>query len=109
MFVAAHKRPGNVPLPSLMAIFLNQEIDMPISDNSLSVLVVDEEAEILSFFARILEANGMRALLARNPGEAVGIAKRGYVPIDVVLTDVSLKTDAAASDVSTGSELVDRL
>jgi DNA-binding response OmpR family regulator len=61
---------------------------------SLSVLVINDDAEILSFFARILDSNGIRALLARDTGEAVGIAKRGYVPIDLVLTDVLVKPDA---------------
>jgi DNA-binding NtrC family response regulator len=61
---------------------------------SLSVLVINEDAEILSFFARILDGNGIRALLARNSGEAAGIAKRGYVPIDLVLTDVAVNPDA---------------
>jgi CheY-like chemotaxis protein len=75
----------------------------------LSVLVIDEDAEILSFFARILDTNGIRALLARNASEAFGIAKRGYVPIDLVLTDVLLKPDATAPDLGSGPELVDRL
>jgi CheY-like chemotaxis protein len=75
----------------------------------LSVLVIDDDAEILSFFAKILDSNGIRALLARNAGEAVGIAKRGYVPIDLVLTEVLLKPDAAAPDVDNGPALVDRL
>jgi DNA-binding NtrC family response regulator len=70
----------------------------------LSVLVIDEDAEILSFFAKILDSNGIRALLARNADEAIGIAKRGYVPIDLVLTDVELKADAES-----GPELVDKL
>ena len=78
-------------------------------NSSLSVLVIDEDAEILSFFARILDSNGIRALLARNASEAVGIAKRGYVPIDLILTDVLLKPDAAAPDLGSGPELVDRL
>jgi DNA-binding NtrC family response regulator len=76
---------------------------------SLSVLVIDDDAEILSFFARILDSNGIRALLARNADEAIGIAKRGYIPIDLVLTDVVLKTKSAASDPESGHELVDRL
>src|ERR1022692_3386672 len=75
----------------------------------LSVLVIDEDAEVLSFFAKILGSNGIRALLARNAGEAVGIAKRGYVPIDLVLTGVLLKPDAAAPGLGSGPELVDRL
>jgi len=75
----------------------------------LSVMVVDEDAEILSFFARILDSNGIRALLARNAGEAIGIAKRGYIPIDLILTDLVLQSDAAAPDLGSGRELVDRL
>ena len=59
----------------------------------LSVLVINEVAEILSFFARMLDSNGIRALLARNADEAVGIAKRGYVPIDLVLMDAAAGSD----------------
>lgn len=77
--------------------------------DSLSVLVIDEETEVLCFFASILNANGIRALLARNANEAIGIANRGYVPIDLVLTDILLKPDAAAPDVDSGLELVGRL
>ena len=78
--------------------------------DSLSVLVVDEEPEILAFFARVLDSNGMRALLARTPEEAIGIAKRGYVPIDLVVTDILLKTeDTRPGEERNGSELVDRL
>jgi DNA-binding NtrC family response regulator len=62
--------------------------------NSLSVLVINEDADVLSFFAKILDSNGIRALLAHNADEAVGIAKRGYVPIDLVLTDVAPGLDA---------------
>jgi DNA-binding NtrC family response regulator len=77
--------------------------------DALSVLVIDEETEVLCFFAGILKAHGMRALLARNANEAIGIANRGYVPIDLVLTDVVLKPDAAAPDLDSGLELVGRL
>jgi CheY-like chemotaxis protein len=82
---------------------------MAVQSDSLSVLVVDEEPEILSFFARLLDANGMRALLARDGAEAIGIAKRGYVPIDLVLTDIHLKANADAPGVDSGQELVGRL
>jgi CheY-like chemotaxis protein len=77
--------------------------------DSLSVLVIDEETEVLSFFASILNGSGMRALLARNANEAIGIANRGYVPIDVVLTDILLKPDTAGPDLDSGPELVGRL
>jgi DNA-binding NtrC family response regulator len=82
---------------------------MAVFADTLSVLVVDEDPEILSFFARVLDINGMRALLARNQDEAIGIAKRSYVPIDLVLTDVSIKPDAETSDLSSGPLLVERL
>jgi len=82
---------------------------MAVCADSLSVLVVDEDPEILSFFARVLDINGIRALLARNQDEAIGIAKRSYVPIHLVLTDVSLKPDAGTSDPSSGPLLVRRL
>jgi DNA-binding response OmpR family regulator len=65
----------------------------------LSVLVVAEEPELLSFFARILDSDGMRALLARTTEQAVGIAKLGDIPIDLVLIDVLLS----------GMELVERI
>jgi DNA-binding NtrC family response regulator len=87
----------------------HKEFEMAVSGDSLSVLVVDEDPEILSFFARILDINGMRALLARTHDEAVGIAKRSYVPIDLVLTDVLLKPDAGTLDLSSGPALVERL
>lgn len=76
---------------------------MPKDADALSVLVIDEETEVLCFLAGILNANGMRALLAHNADEAIGIANRGYVPIDLVLTDVVLKPD------DSGLELVSEL
>jgi CheY-like chemotaxis protein len=83
---------------------------MPARKDSLSVLVVDEEPEILAFFARILHSNGMRALLARTPEEAIAIARRGYVPIDLVVTDVLIRTEETRPrQDGNGSELVARL
>jgi len=60
---------------------------LTIPANPISVLVVDEEPSVLVFIARVLDANGMRALLARNGSEAVGIAERPYIPIDLILTN----------------------
>lgn len=77
--------------------------------DSLSVLIVDEEPEILAFFARILDTNGIRALLARSSGEAIGIARRGYVPIDLVLPNVMLQPDPELPDLTSASDLVDHL
>jgi CheY-like chemotaxis protein len=109
MFCAAHYKRKNYAGLSRLPLSLERGIHMATHSASLSVLVIDDDAQILSFFARILHSNGIRALLARNAGEAIGIAKRGYVPIDLVLTDVVLKTESAASDVDSGPELVDRI
>jgi CheY-like chemotaxis protein len=96
-------------MPISRRLPISSEMVTNTAGNSLSVLVVDEEPEILSFLARILDSNGIRALLARDAGEAIGIAKRGYLPIDLVLTDVLLRPDATVPDIGSGPELVDRL
>jgi CheY-like chemotaxis protein len=83
------------------------EGSMAIRDDSLSVLVVEPEYTVLIFLAKLLDANGMRALLARSVEEAIGIAERGYVPIDLVLTDLLL-SDGPAMPVS-GQEAVVRI
>jgi DNA-binding NtrC family response regulator len=80
---------------------------MFVASDSLSVMIVDEDPDILSFFARMLDSNGIRALLARNLKEAIGIAKRGYVPIDVIVTDVALRGDMAGPELTSGHDLVD--
>ncbi len=76
----------------------------------LSVLVVDEDASILAFLARLLDANGIRALLARSAEEALSIAQRSYVPINLILTDVTVR-EAVADPVSesAGAQLASRL
>ena len=79
------------------------------SNDSLAVLVVDESEEVLSYFGKILNASGMRALLASNGEEAVCVAKRGYVPIDLILTDVLLRPDTRKPDLVNGHDLVDSL
>ena len=82
---------------------------MPGSD-PLSVLVVDEDSSILAFLARILDANGIRALLARSAEEALSIAQRSYVPINLLLTDVTVR-EAMNDSVSEsdGAQLAFRL
>ena len=76
----------------------------------LSVLVVDEDTSVLAFLARILDANGIRALLARSAEEALSIAQRNYVPINLVLTDVTVR-EAVNDSVSEsdGAQFASRL
>jgi CheY-like chemotaxis protein len=81
-----------------------------VGSDPLSVLVVDEDASILAFLARLLDANGIRALLARSAEEAITIAQRSYIPINLILTDVTVR-EAADDSVSEsdGAQLVSRL
>ena len=73
-----------------------------VEDPSPSVLVIDEDPAILAVLSGILSNNGFRALLARSADEAVGIAARVYVPIDLVLTDVQIPG-------GTGTEVLARI
>jgi len=63
---------------------------LSIPSNPLSVLVVDAEPAILVLISGILDASGIRALLARNGNEAVEIAERHDIPIDLIVTNVAL-------------------
>ena len=63
---------------------------LTIPANPLSVLVVDEEPSILVSIARALDTIGLRALLARNGSEALEIAGRNYIPIDLILTNAAI-------------------
>ena len=69
------------------------------SADALSVLVVDENPAILDLISRLLDREGIRALLARNSSEALEIAAKSYVPIDLILTDVTSPERTGASIV----------
>ncbi len=65
---------------------------------SPSVLIVDEEPDVLMLLSSMLESNGIRALRARSIAEAVEIAGRPHVPIDLVLCN-------AGNDPTTAPDL----
>jgi DNA-binding NtrC family response regulator len=67
-------------------------------ESSISVLVIDEDPPVLALIGEMLAENGIRALLARTADEAVSIARRDYVPIDLILTDRQLP-DAVGSEI----------
>lgn len=77
--------------------------------DSLSVLVIDEQPDILAFFAHIFHANRIRPLLARSSDEAIGIAERGNIPIDLVLSNMLLRPDAQASTFTSASDVIDSI
>jgi CheY-like chemotaxis protein len=56
--------------------------------SSQSVLIVNEDPDVLILLASMLERNGFRVLFARNRREAVEITARHYVPVDLILCDV---------------------
>jgi len=58
------------------------------NDNHETILVVDDEAVVLSLVASILKDGGYAVLCARNGEEAVQIASRHEGSIDLVLTDI---------------------
>jgi DNA-binding response OmpR family regulator len=69
-----------------------------IDETSISVLVIDEEPPVLALISEMLAENGIRALLARTADEALSIARRDYVPIDLILADRQLP-DAVGTEI----------
>jgi two-component system cell cycle sensor histidine kinase/response regulator CckA len=67
-----------------------------------TILVVDDEPEVLSMARDLLEAKGFKVLVAAGPEEALGLAQSTPEPIDVLLTDVVMPG-------LNGRELADRL
>ena len=55
-----------------------------------TILVVDDEPEILAMARDMLEARGFRVLTAGSPEEALRLAEAHPEPIHVLLTDVVL-------------------
>src|ERR1700722_3815115 len=67
-----------------------------------SLLVVDSDPDVLIFIGRLLDSHGLRPLFARSVTEAVAIAARNYVPIDLILSNITL-------DQFSGPEAVNRV
>jgi len=70
-----------------------------------SVLVLDADPNILIFIGRLLEQHGMRTLFARNANEAIVICARTYVPIDLILANVTLPELSGPETVNRVREL----
>jgi PAS domain S-box-containing protein len=96
--VKVYSEPGNgttfkLYLPA-MANFpasqkLTQQISMP-RGNGETILVVDDEAAILTVTCQTLEAFGYRVLTAGNGAEAVALYAQNKNEIAVVLTDMMM-------------------
>ena len=70
---------------------------------SKTILVVDDELDLLSLLQELLEMESYEVLLARNRAEALTIWSENRERIDLLLTDVSL------SKVETGTALAAQL
>jgi len=57
---------------------------------SKSVLILDEDPEILTFLTHLLEARKLRVLRARTKAEAFEILSREYIPVGLVLANLML-------------------
>ena len=55
-----------------------------------SVLLVDEDPDVLSSLTQLLESDSLRVLRARNKPEAREILGRPYVPVDLVVANMML-------------------
>ncbi len=67
-----------------------------------TILVVDDEPEVLAMAREILEARKFRVLVAGSPEEALSLAQAHPEPIHILLTDVVMPG-------LNGRELADRL
>ena len=52
-----------------------------------SVLIIEQDRDILAFLSILLERNNIRTLRATSADEAIAIANRNYVPIDLVVSN----------------------
>ena len=66
------------------------------------ILLVEDEFSVLNFAQFTLRANGFRVLTASNGQEALDVASKEELPIDLLLTDVAMPQ-------MSGRELADKL
>ena len=59
-------------------------------EETYSILVIEEDPGILIFLGRLLDRDRVRVLFARSASQALAIAARSYVPIDLILSNVFL-------------------
>ena len=64
------------------------------TDSKRTILVVDDEAGILSVLERFLSKNGYAVLLASDANAAIDIYLRQKEKIDIVLLDINLSNNS---------------
>ncbi len=66
---------------------------------SKSILVVDQDSDVLGFLTLLFEARDVRVLRARTRPEALELLGRQYVPVDLVLANL-MTAQMERSDLS---------
>ena len=64
--------------------FLKQDIILP----NKSILLLDEDPEILKFLSLVFEERGLRVLRARSRTEALEVLSRQFIPVDLILANI---------------------
>ena len=77
----------------------SDQSESPDNLGKATILIVEDEPEILHFSQRILEHNGYMVLSAAKPDEAIQIAEKHNGGIDLLLTDVVMP-EMNGSDLS---------
>jgi CheY-like chemotaxis protein len=79
-----------IPLHSGYEGTEERELSSPITHRKETILLVEDEPDILNICKFTLENNGYKVLNAATPGEAISIANKHKGHIHVLLTDVVL-------------------
>jgi signal transduction histidine kinase/CheY-like chemotaxis protein len=98
-FINVYSEPGNgttvkVYLARHSAPQMSKEpvrkLPEEVSGQGETILVVEDETDILELIRTMLEQQGYRVLTAASPSEALALARRHPGPIDLLITDIVL-------------------
>lgn len=97
-FILANSRPGSGSMFHVYLPRVEAEVAEPVIEESkprdalgpLRVLVCDDEPMVLTIAAKLLEAEGFEVLEASSGQQAIALARRPDVDIDLLLTDVMM-------------------
>ena len=70
-----------------MSIFINSLANFRYKGKE-TILIVEDETEVLRLTSRILTSKGFKIIEANSPGEAIQICRKRGDSVDLVLTDV---------------------
>jgi two-component system, cell cycle sensor histidine kinase and response regulator CckA len=95
-FIDVHSEVGKgsafeiyLPVPQIEPVVLNDEQDIPVlSSKKETILVVDDETQILALIERLLVRCGYRVILAENGRHAITIYENKKNSIDLVILDL---------------------